>query len=138
MMSVGAPTVGASSNLPIWTRRSPFSRRRAAKAALRAGDLPWDWLAEALTSSQGAPRLSIAARAAAPRDRWPALKRAAAVAVLKAGQGVNLDYLGFSFEGTAFACSSRWRSQGLIVDVDVAPPVPPRRIVRSRPKRFDG
>jgi hypothetical protein len=102
------------------------------KAARKAHDLPWDWLAEQATSCSQTAHLSVAARAAIPSVRWRALRIAAAVAVLKAGRGTDLDYLSFHFEGAMFALSSRLRWSGLSIDVDIAPPIAPRKIVLAR------
>jgi hypothetical protein len=103
-----------------------FDLPQVAAAARAAKGLPWVWIAD---RALAVGHVSRAASAVAPRETWPALRRAAAVAVLKTGLGANLDYMPLVFAGRDFAVSSRFKDGGLIIDVDVAPTIPPRRIV---------
>jgi hypothetical protein len=102
------------------------------RAARRANDLPWAWLAARFMPDANMGFLSVAVRGMVPRERWGDLKLAAACAILKAGCGANLDYLAFSFGDSVFALSSRLRPAGLSIDIDVVPSIPPRHIIRAR------
>ncbi len=101
------------------------------RLARRCEGLPWAWLAERLLAWPEAAALSCAARSAVSRDAWPRLRLAGTVAVLAAGHGTDLDYMTFDFEDRVFALSSRIKPEGLFVDIDLAPPIPPRRIIRT-------
>jgi hypothetical protein len=102
-----------------------------ARAALASSDIPWAWIVERLLAFPQAIRLSAAVCAIVPHDRWLDLRRESAIAILQRGYGANLEYMPFSFANQVFALSSSMKSNGLTVDVDVAPPVPPQRIITT-------
>jgi hypothetical protein len=111
-------------------------QRTMREAGRRAVDLPWAWLADRLAHLE-LTHLTRDVRAVIPKALQPDLKISAQIAVLQAGAGFDLDYLALPFKEEIFALSSRWGPSGLHIVVDVAPPVPPRRILVRKARILD-